>query len=178
MTLSTDPTNVDHSVTKSYADALVAGAFWNDVTVGTIANVDLSNGLEAGDTIDDYVLVEGDRVLVKEQTDQTETGLYVVPASGAASRAADADTAAEIEGKKCIPLNGTVTQHHLFFCITGDITLGVTDIKFAEVTMVAAHNVLTGIQGGTTNQYYLLTLAEHSALAKIPALTYVSDSLI
>lgn len=164
VTLGTDPTNVNHSVTKSYADALVAGAFWTDVDVGTIANVDLSNGLEAGDTIDDYTLVEGDRVLVKEQTDQTENGLYVVPASGAASRAADADTAAEIESKKCIPLNGTVTQHHLYFCITGDITLGVTDIKFAEVTLVGSHNTLTGIQGGTTNQYYHLTSAEHVEL--------------
>jgi len=178
VTLGTDPTNVSHAVTMSYADALVAGAFWTDVAVGTIANVALATGLEAGDTIDDYTLVDGDRVLVKEQTDQTENGLYVVPASGAASRATDADTAAEIENKKCIPLNGTVTQHHLYFCITGDITLGVTDIKFAEVTQVAAHNTLSGIQGGTTNQYYHLTLAEHTALIKIPALTYASDSFI
>jgi len=77
VTLGVDPTNTDHSVTKSYADALVAGAFWEDVTVGTVANVDLSTDLEAGDTIDDYTLVEGDRVLVKEQTDQTENGLYL-----------------------------------------------------------------------------------------------------
>jgi len=178
VTLGTDPTNVDHSVTKSYADALVAGAFWEDVTVGTVANVDLSTDLEAGDTIDDYVLVEGDRVLVKEQTDQTENGLYVVPANGAASRAADADTAGEIEGKKCIPLNGSLTQHRFYFCITGDITLGVTDIKFAEVTMMTAHNSLSSIQGGQADQYYHLTLAQHTTLIKIPALTYASPSFI
>ncbi|KKL59202.1 hypothetical protein LCGC14_2217710, partial [marine sediment metagenome] len=178
VTLGIDPVNVDHSVTKSYADALVAGAFWEDVTVGTVANVDLSTALEAGDTIDDYVLVEGDRVLVKEQTDQTANGLYVVPASGAASRAADANTAVEIEGKKCIPLNGSLTQHRFYFCVTGDITLGVTDIKFAEVTMMTAHNSLSGLQGGQADQYYHLNLAQHTALIKIPALTYATDSFI
>lgn len=162
--LGIDPTNISHSVTKSYADALVAGAFWIDVDVATTANVDLSNALEAGDTIDDYVLVENDRVLVKEQTDQTQNGLYTVPASGAASRSTDADTVAEIENKKCIPLNGATTKHRLYFCITGDITLGVTDIKFAEVTQVSTHNTLSGIQGGQANEYYHLTSAEHIEL--------------
>ncbi|KKL97906.1 hypothetical protein LCGC14_1829750, partial [marine sediment metagenome] len=176
--LGVDPTNVSHSVTKSYADALVAGAFWEDVTIGTVANVDLSTALEAGDTIDDYVLVEGDRVLVMEQTDQTANGLYTVPASGAASRADDADTAAEIEGKKCIPLNGSLTKFRFYFCITGDITLGVTDIKFAEVTMMTAHNTLSGLQGGQAGEYYHLNLTQHTALIKIPALTYASDSFI
>ncbi|GAG99978.1 unnamed protein product, partial [marine sediment metagenome] len=192
VTLGVDPTNVDHSVTKSYADALVGGAFWEDVDVGTVADVDLSNGLEAGDTIDDYTLVENDRVLVKEQTDQTENGLYTVPASGAASRADDANTAIEIEGKKCIPLNGSLTKHRFYFCITGDITLGVTNIKFAEVTMMTAHNTLSGLQGGQADQYYHLTSAEHTAvgalgatyqpkdtgLTNLAALGYVSDSMI
>ena len=56
------------------------------VRVATTTNVNLSSGLEAGDTIDGVTLVAGDRVLVWAQTDPTENGVYEVPASGAASR--------------------------------------------------------------------------------------------
>lgn len=165
--LSTEPEAVSNAVTKSYADALVTGAFWEDVMVATIANIDLATELEAGDIIDDYTLVEGDRVLVKEQTDQTENGLYVATASGAASRATDADTAEEIEGKKCIILDGALTKHRFYFCITGNITLGVTDIRFAEVTLMSDHNSLSGLQGGQVGpptEYYHLTSSEHVEL--------------
>jgi len=151
VTLDTEPTTISHAVTKAYADSLVAGAFWEDVMVATIANVDLSTELEAGDVIDDYTLVTGDRVLVKEQTDATENGLYVVPASGAASRAADADTGNEIENKKCIIQDGALTKHRFYFCITGDIILGTSNIKFSEVTLMSDHNSLflfLGYRGG------------------------------
>lgn len=60
------------------------------------ADVDLATGLENGDTLDGITLVTGDRVLLTDQTDPVENGIYVVVASGAASRAPDADTNAEV----------------------------------------------------------------------------------
>lgn len=50
------------------------------------SNLALASALEAGDTVDGVTLVEGDRILVAGQTDETENGVYLVPASGAASR--------------------------------------------------------------------------------------------
>lgn len=50
------------------------------------SDLDLASELEDGDTVDGVTLVEGDRVLVAGQTDDSENGVYLVPASGAASR--------------------------------------------------------------------------------------------
>ena len=50
----------------------------------TTANIDLSTDLEDADVIDGVTLATGDRVLVKDQTDASENGIYIVAASGAA----------------------------------------------------------------------------------------------
>lgn len=52
-------------------------------------------------TVDDIPLVAGDRVLVKDQADQTTNGYYTVSA-GAWTRITEADTAAEIENSQVI----------------------------------------------------------------------------
>jgi len=134
ITLSSIPSNATHGVTKEYADALSGGGtFWSNVKAATTTNINLANGLEAGDIIDGYTLAADDRILVKDQTNSEENGLYVVPASGAASRATDADTAEEIENRKCIILSGTENVNKLFFCITTSITLETTPISFGEL---------------------------------------------
>lgn len=66
------------------------------VRLATTANITLASQLENGDTIDSVVLVTGDRVLVKNQTTASENGIYVVAASGAPTRATDADTFTEL----------------------------------------------------------------------------------
>ena len=64
--------------TKNYVDQAVAGLRTRIIAeAATTANVNLTNGLEAGDSIDGVTLVAGDRVLVKDQTDATENGLYI-----------------------------------------------------------------------------------------------------
>ena len=51
----------------------------------------MATDLENADTLDGVALVTGDRVLVKDQADATENGIYIVVASGAPSEVADAD---------------------------------------------------------------------------------------
>lgn len=63
------------------------------VRVATTANITLSGT----QTIDGIAVVAGDRVLVKNQTTQSQNGIYVV-AAGAWSRSTDADAATEIAG--------------------------------------------------------------------------------
>ncbi len=133
-TISNSPSASTDTVNKAYADGLESSTFWNNTTVASTADVDIATELENGDTIDGYTLVTGDRVLLKNQTDATENGLYVVVASGAASRSTDADIASEIENRKCIPENGTAGANKMFFCTSSSITLGTTDIDFVEVT--------------------------------------------
>jgi hypothetical protein len=82
-----DPAVSSEAATKNYVDQAVAGLRTRIIAeAATTANINLTTDLENGDTLDGVTLVTGDRVLVKDQTDATENGLYIVVASGAASR--------------------------------------------------------------------------------------------
>ena len=63
------PTDSAHIATKGYVDAARQGLdVKQSVRVASIANVAIATALEAGDVIDGVTLVEGDRVLLKNQT--------------------------------------------------------------------------------------------------------------
>ncbi|WP_420415932.1 BNR-4 repeat-containing protein [Marinovum algicola] len=74
------------------------------VAVATTANITLSGE----QTLDTDVTTSASRVLVKDQTDASENGVYV-SAAGAWSRATDADTAAEI-AQKAVLVEGGATH--------------------------------------------------------------------
>jgi len=57
------------------------------VRVATTAAGTLASSFENGDSIDGITLATGDRILIKDQADPAENGIYIVAASGAPSRA-------------------------------------------------------------------------------------------
>ena len=130
------PSNNSDVAIKSYVDELVAGLRTRIIAeVATTANVNLSNGLEAGDTIDGVTLVAGDRVLVKSQSDATENGLYLAVSSGAASRDPQYDTIAELSGGLIVVNQGSTNDNKIFLCTTdSDGSLGSTNITYTQVT--------------------------------------------
>lgn len=67
-----------------------------DVVVASTANVVLATGADAGSVINGITLVTGDLILLKNQTNSFENGVYVVQASGAPVRYSGADTGAEL----------------------------------------------------------------------------------
>jgi hypothetical protein len=93
----TTPTDAAHAATKGYVDAARQGLdVKQSVRAATTGPVNLTNQLEAGDTLDTTVtLVAGNRVLVKDQSTASENGIYVVQATGAAVRATDANGTAD-----------------------------------------------------------------------------------
>jgi hypothetical protein len=102
---STDATN------KAYVDALVHGLSWkNEVVAATTAAGTLATDFENGDTIDGIVLVTGDRLLIKNQAAGQENGIWIVEASGSPTRAADADTTAELDQATVKVTGGTVNE--------------------------------------------------------------------
>ena len=91
-----DPTLAQHPATKAYVDSAVEGLAWKDsVRVASTANLTITG---PGATIDGVTMSANDRVLLKDQTTASQTGLYIW--NGAAvsmTRAADANTFAELE---------------------------------------------------------------------------------
>lgn len=118
---------------KDYVDALVTGLRWKEpVRVATTANGALATAYENGDTVDGQTLQTGWRILLKDQTTQTENGIYVVNASGAPTRAADADSTAELNAATVKVMSGTVNAEKAFTQTTDDPTIGSSNIVFAE----------------------------------------------
>ena len=127
--------NTDVAI-KSYVDEAVAGLRTRIIAeCATTANVNLSNGLEAGDAIDGITLVAGDRVLVKDQSTATENGLYIAVASGTASRDPEYDTIAELSGGLIVVNQGSTNDNKIFLCTTDSTgSVGSTNITYTQVT--------------------------------------------
>jgi hypothetical protein len=93
-----DPTANTDAANKQYVDALAGGLdAKNAVRVATTTNAALATAYENGDTVDGVTLATGDRILLKDQTTASENGIYTVNASGAPTRAADANANGEIK---------------------------------------------------------------------------------
>lgn len=99
------------------------------VRVATTANITLSGT----QTIDGISVVAGDRVLVKDQTTQSQNGIYVV-AAGAWARSTDADTISELAGSCVNVYSGTTNGGFRFDTdLKSTDTLGTTAVLFYRV---------------------------------------------
>ena len=120
--------------TRSYVDASIQGLdVKQSVKVATVANRTLSE-LEAGQAVDGYTLVEGDRILIKEQSTASENGIYTVNSSGAPTRAADANTSSEVTAGLFVFVEqgSTLADTGWVLSTDGTITLGTTGLSFVQ----------------------------------------------
>ena len=130
-----DPSSSSEAATKNYVDNLVTGLRTRVIArVASTANVNISTGLENGDTLDGVTLVTGNRVLLKDQTTTSQNGLYIVVASGAASRDTEFDIISEIAGQLILVSEGSTHADDLFLCTTdASATLGSSAITYTQV---------------------------------------------
>lgn len=129
-----NPTTGSDAANKYYVDMLVQGIKVKEVVkVATTGNITLS-GLQ---TIDGVSLSSGDRVLVWQQTDQTENGIYV--ASGSSwNRAEDANVGSELENAACWAVAGDTYAGIGFYCQSKNIEIGTTNIVFVQFQSVGS----------------------------------------
>jgi|TARA_Y100000310_G_scaffold137861_2_gene136805 hypothetical protein len=132
------PTASTDAANKGYVDDRSAGLDPKEsVVAATTAAINLSTDLENGDTLDGITLATGERVLVKDQGTASENGIYVVVASGAASRATDFDATAEVTaGAFFFVEEGTANASRGFVLQAksggGSFTVGTDALSFSQ----------------------------------------------
>jgi len=174
VSLSNSPVSSNHAVTKQYVDAIAAGINWHlSVKLATatiLSNLpDYDNGTDGvGATltatqngrlsIDGVNATTNDRVLIKNQADAKQNGIYLVSDQGSASavyiltRAIDFDGFEDnvVRGDACYIGSGSVNGNQGFLVSstgTGSGTeqhheIGTDDIVFTQFTGTA--NIIAG----------------------------------
>jgi hypothetical protein len=173
-TVSTTPSAATDLVNKSYVDTLAASgihfhqpvrvespinlnATYNNGTAGVGATL-TNAGTQAALVIDGITVAVNDRVLVYEQTTQTQNGIYVVTDVGSGStnwvltRSSDADTYVInsanglSEGSTVFVQQGATGAGETYTCNTsGTITFGTTNITFAQISSAQIYSAGTGL---------------------------------
>ena len=119
----------ESSITAKEIDKLIIKVdVKNAVRVATIANVTLFGT----QTIDGVPLIDGDRILVKDQTDQTQNGIYTITPE-AWIRSDDFDKATEIYNSTVAVTEGTVNIYSQWTCKADRVVLGESKIIFTKL---------------------------------------------
>jgi hypothetical protein len=184
------PTDSAHIATKGYVDAARQGLdVKQSVRAATTTAVLLASDLEAGDLLDGVTLVAGNRILVKDQggagVAHVDNGIYVVQASGAPIRAADADGTADTgelkPGAFTFVEEGTVNSDKGFVVSTnGAITVGSTAIAWTQFSGAGSFTAGNGLSqdGNTINVNVVADRTVITGDAVDIASTYVGQSSI
>jgi hypothetical protein len=135
MTLSAMGATATDVATKGYVDGLMQGVKWKQsVKAATAVAGTLATSFANAQVIDGITLVTGDRILVKDQASQLENGIYTVNASGAPTRALDADTWLELTAATVMVEQGTANTDITYVStINTGGTLNTTAVTFTKM---------------------------------------------
>lgn len=123
------PSSSTDAANKQYVDNLINGLVWkNAVAVTTTSPHTLATDFAAGSVVDGYTLALGDRILIKNQTNPAENGIYTANATGAPNIAADGATGELLTNATVRVNNGTVNADTAWTLTTiGTIMVGTTN---------------------------------------------------
>lgn len=136
------PTAATDAATKSYVDSVATGLNVKAAcTVATTGNITLS-GIQS---VDGVPVGAGQRVLVKNQTNAAENGIYD-SASGAWTRSSDADSWSELVGATVFIEYGAINDLTTWVCnVTAGGTLGTTPVVFVQFSATQSYTAGVGL---------------------------------
>tara|TARA_B110000305_G_C19440733_1_gene641678 strand:- start:2091 stop:2771 length:681 start_codon:yes stop_codon:yes gene_type:complete len=118
--------------TKFYVDSVAQGLdVKGSVKTGTTgSNIVLDNTTTS---LDGIAIIDGDRILVKDQTNLAENGIYVASTTGAWVRSEDMDDWIEVPGAFTFIEEGNTLSDTGWVCISDSGgTIDVDDISFSQ----------------------------------------------
>lgn len=138
-----DPYDPQDAATKAYVDAVSIGLdVKQSARAATVADITLANE----QTVDTVPLIAGDRVLVKDQTNATENGIYVVADMAPWTRADDAVQDKLNSGAFVFVEEGGLAGNGYVLSSPNPITIGTDDIiwvQFSGAGQITAGDGLT-----------------------------------
>jgi len=167
---SNAPVGATDLTNKYYVDSLALGlSFKNPALCATTANITLS-GLQ---TIDGVAVTAGVRVLVKNQTNTSQNGIYAA-ATGAWTRTTDADTWDKLVSAFLFIESGTANAGTAWYCSAQPGgTLGVTGISWNTFSFTSSYTAGTGLTLAGT-QFSIsntgVTAASYGTASSVPTL--------
>lgn len=145
VTLNANPEQALQAATKQYVDNLAEGLHVHaSVQTATTASVDLS---DPPASIDGITLTDGIRVLVKNQSNTADNGIYSYSASAdALARASDFNSTSEIAGGDFLFVTGGNTYNNTGWVQTEKVTtLGTDPILFTQFSGAGTYTAGTGL---------------------------------
>jgi hypothetical protein len=160
--VTANPTNALDVATKQYVDSIAAGlhvhaavdAATTAALTGTVTYANGTSGVGATltlgtalTTLDGYTLVNGDRILVKNQANQAHNGIYTWATGGTVlTRATDADTPLEFQGGDFFfVVHGTLNNDTGWAVTTEVTTIGTSNVIFAQFAGAGTYTAGTGL---------------------------------
>jgi hypothetical protein len=141
------PTADADAANKGYVDSVAQGLDTKaSVVAATTTAGTLATSFANGQVIDGVTLATNDRILIKNQADATENGIYVVAASGAPARSTDMDNGSEFPGAYAFVEQGTVNGDTGWVCTNNaPVTLGSTNITFTQFSGAGTYTASNGV---------------------------------
>jgi hypothetical protein len=132
---------------KGYVDSVAQGLDTKaSVVAATTTNGTLATAFANGQVVDGVTLATGNRILIKNQTDATANGIYVVAASGVPARSTDMDNGTEFPSAYVFVEQGTVNADTGWVCTNNaPVTLGSTNITFTQFSGAGTYTANNGV---------------------------------